>query len=198
MYKEFKRIGADIFASHLIDSHAGNMSIRVGDRILVTRRGSMLAHLEEGDIIETALLENDSALALASTETLVHKEIYQATSALAIVHAHPVETVIRSLIDDEIIPVDSEASYFLHKVPVVAPKLTSGSKELAELMPSILKKYKICVVRGHGTFAIGQLLEEAFQWTSALEHSCKILNALRSMGVEPKEYRSFSEEYDKW
>ncbi len=31
------------------------------------------------------------------------------------------------------------------------------------------------MVRGHGSFAVGQMLEEAFQWTSSLEASCKAL-----------------------
>lgn len=198
MRREFKKIGADLFASHLVTSHGGNMSVRVGDRLLITRRGSMLAHLEDEDIIETSLFEDDALLALASTEVMVHKAIYLATNALAVIHAHPPCTIARSLIEDEIIPVDSEGSYFLHKVPVIALEVTAGSEEMTEAIPSVLKKYKICVLRGHGTFSTGQLLEEAFQWTSALETSCQVLNALKSLGVEPKEYRSFSDDYEKW
>ncbi|MHB0976702.1 MAG: aldolase [Candidatus Aquicultorales bacterium] len=198
MLKEFQKNGKDLFDSHLITSHGGNMSVRVGDRILITRRGSMLRHLEKGDVIETSLFENDSALALASTEVVVHKAIYHKTNALAVIHAHPVESIVRSMIEDEIIPVDSEGSYFLHKVPVVALEVTAGSKEMAELIPEILKRYKICMLRGHGTFAIGQLLEEAFQWTSIVETSCTVLNKLKTLGEETKEYRSFSDEYKRW
>ncbi len=195
---EFKKIGADLFASHLVTSHGGNMSVRVGDRVLITRRGSMLGHLEDEDIIETSLFEDDSALALASTEVLVHKAIYLSTNALAVIHAHPPSAIARSLVEDEIIPVDSEGSYFLHKVPVISLEITAGSEEMAKAIPSALKKYKICVLRGHGTFSTGQLLEEAFQWTSALEASCRVLNELGALGIKPKEYRSFSEDYERW
>ncbi|MCL4499825.1 MAG: aldolase [Chloroflexi bacterium] len=198
MLDDFKIIGADLFISHLITSHGGNMSIRVGDRVLITRRGSMLAHLGEEDVVETGLFEDDSSLALASTEVIVHKAIYLATNALAVIHAHPVEAIVRSLSEDEIIPADSEGSYFLHKVPVVALAVTAGSKEMADIISNVLKKYKICMLRGHGTFAIGQLLEEAFQWTSVLETSCRILNGLKRLGGGAKEYRSFSDEYEKW
>ncbi|MFO8060390.1 MAG: class II aldolase/adducin family protein, partial [Bacillota bacterium] len=68
----------------------------------------------------------------------------------------------------EIIPLDSEASYFLHKVPVLTAEKTVGSDEVMEKVPEALKEYKIVMLRGHGSFAIGQMLEEAYQWTSTL------------------------------
>jgi len=75
------------------------------------------------------------------------------------VHAHPPYAIARSLMCDEIVPIDSEGSYLLHKVPVVHTELTAGSKEVAELLPKWLKEYDIVMLRGHGPFAIGHLLE---------------------------------------
>jgi L-fuculose-phosphate aldolase len=37
------------------------------------------------------------------------------------------------------------------------------------------QNYKAAMVRGHGSFAVGQMLEEACRWTSSLEASCKTL-----------------------
>ena len=65
---QFRLIGRDLFLAGVISSHGGNMSVRMGDRILITRRGSMLAQLEERDIITTGLEENDANVMLASTE----------------------------------------------------------------------------------------------------------------------------------
>ena len=42
MKDAFKRIGRLLFQEGLIDSHCGNMSIRQGDKILITRRDAML------------------------------------------------------------------------------------------------------------------------------------------------------------
>ena len=95
---------------------SGN-SLGVGDRVLITRRGSMLGRLTERDIIETSLEHDDSEIALASTEIVVHRAIYAKTNALAIVHGHPVHTIMRSLLEDEIVPIDSEASYLLQGPP---------------------------------------------------------------------------------
>ncbi len=196
--EQFARIGRDLFVAGLISSHGGNMSVRQGDRILITRRGSMLAQLEERDVIETGLDENDANVMLASTEIGVHRAIYQATSALAIVHTHPPYAIAQSLVKDEIVPVDSEGSYLLHKVPVVQTELTAGSKEVAEVLPRWLKEYDIVLLRGHGPFAIGHLLEEAYQLTSVLEMTCRILTIAESMGAEVKEYRKGSDQYRSW
>jgi L-fuculose-phosphate aldolase len=196
--EQFQAIGRDLFVAGAISSHGGNLSVRMGDRILITRRGSMLARLEERDIIETGLDENDANVMLASTEINVHRAIYHGTAAQAIVHAHPPYAIARSLVCDEIVPIDSEGSYVLHKVPVVAAQLTAGSKEVAELLPRWLKEYDIVMLRGHGPFAIGHLLEEAYQLTSVLEMSCRIMTIAEGMGEQMKEYRKGSERYETW
>jgi len=41
------------------------------------------------------------------------------------------------------------------------------------------------LVRGHGTFAASQLLEEAYYNTVVLEHSCRLLYLLRALRVDP-------------
>ena len=199
MYKEFAKIGSYLFNSGIISSHGGNLSIRVGDRIIITRRGSMLGDLQKHDIVETGIYKNDSGIALASTEIGVHRAIYKHTSALAIVHAHPPHSVVLSLTRDEIIPIDSEGSYLLHKIPVISTETTVGSEEVAQKMPPVLKNYKIAMLRGHGSFAIGHVLEEAYQWTSTLEECSKILYLFENQkNAEMMEYRKDSKKYDQW
>jgi L-fuculose-phosphate aldolase len=67
MLKDFAYIGRDLFLSGLNSSHSGNLSVRFGDRIVITRRGAMLGQLTERDLIETGLARNDSHIILAST-----------------------------------------------------------------------------------------------------------------------------------
>ena len=37
LYEEFRDIGRDIFVTGLTSSHGGNMSVRVGDKIIIKR-----------------------------------------------------------------------------------------------------------------------------------------------------------------
>lgn len=199
MFEQFRDIGRDIFVAGLITSHGGNMSVRLGDRIVITRRGSMLGRLGPEDLIETGLERDDAMVTLASTELLVHRAIYRATSALAIVHTHPIHATALSLVEDAIVPVDSEGSYLLHRVPVVAAAQTVGSQEVAEILPPVLRDHKIAVLRGHGAFAIGEVLEEAYMVSSTLEASARILALVRGFGGGGiKEYRKDADRYDRW
>jgi L-fuculose-phosphate aldolase len=196
--RQFQEIGRDLYVAGLVSSHGGNLSVRFGDRVIIKRRGAMLGRLREVDLIETGLEKADSGVMLASTELVVHRAIYLATPALAIVHAHPRIAIALTLSRDEIVPIDNEGSYLLHKVPVVAAEFASGSAEMVERLPAALQEYKIAMLRGHGCFAIGQTLDEAFQWVSCLEESCQIIVAAKTIDEPFVEYRKMSEDYKSW
>ena len=198
LFEQFRYIGRDIFDAGLTSSHGGNLSVRVGDRIIIKRRGAQFRRLKPEDFVETKLYEKDSGLARASTELIVHREIYLRTSALAVIHCHPRTAIALSLSRDEIIPVDNEGSYLLRKVPVVSVEMASGSKEMANAVSEALQGYKIIMQRGHGCFAIGQTLEEAYHWVSTLEEVSDIIFEHELLGEPLIEYRKHSDEYKKW
>jgi L-fuculose-phosphate aldolase len=198
IYEMFRDIGRDMYVGNMISSHGGNLSIRLGDRVVIKRRGAMLGNLKPHDLIETGLEKNDSGVALASTELLVHRAIYMSTPALAVVHCHPRTAIAFSLSRDELVPIDNEASYLLKKVPVVAEEFASGTPEMANKVAKALQNYKIIMLRGHGSFAIGQTLDEAFHWSSTLEESCQIELAVKIINEPFIEYRKMSEAYSKF
>ncbi len=198
IYEQFREIGRDLYVGDLISSHGGNISIRVGDHVIIKRRGAQLGRLKMHDLIETQIDKNDSGVALASTELLVHRKIYQMTPALAVVHCHPRTAIAFSLSRDEIVPIDNEASYLLKKVPVIWEEFASGTPEMAKNLATMLQSYKIVMLRGHGSFAIGQTIDEAFHWSSTLEESCQIALAAKLINEPFMEYRKMSEAYNKW
>jgi L-fuculose-phosphate aldolase len=184
---QFQTVGRDLFARGLISSHSGNMSIRMGDSIIITRRGSMLNCLQEHDLIETGINKNSRSTPLASMELAVHRAIYRETQASAIVHAHPPHTVALSLTDTEIeiIPGGVEGLSIMGKVPVVGWNMEVKPGGLADIIARALKQHRIIMVHGHGSFAIGQLLEEAYNFITRLEESCQVLCLLKSLQVGP-------------
>ncbi len=50
----------------------------------------------------------------------------------------------------------------------------------------------------HGSFAIGQTLDEAFQWTDALEEAAQIIMYAKYLNEEMIEYRRMSDSYSSW
>ncbi|MFH0941832.1 MAG: aldolase [Chloroflexota bacterium] len=182
---QFQGTGRDLFNLGLVTSSAGNLSIRLRERIIITRRGSALNCLEEPDLIETGLNRNDRATPLASTELPLHRAIYQATRASAIVHAHPPHATALSLAVSEIIPSDSEGIVTIGTVPVVGCNQEVKLEALAEEIARALDEHRIVMVAGHGSFATGQLLEEALSYTTILEASARINCLLKSFKVGP-------------
>lgn len=198
IYEMFREIGEDLYTGQMISSHGGNLSIRLGDRLIIKRRGAQLGRLKPHDLIETRLDKNDSGVALASTELLVHRTVYLNTPALAICHCHPRTAVAFSFSRDEYVPIDNEASYLLKKIPVVTEEFASGTPQMAKKVADALKNYKIIMLRGHGSFAIGQTLDEAFHWSSCLEESCQMELAAKIINEPFIEYRGMSDSYTKF
>ena len=198
IYQQFAEIGRDLYDANMISSHGGNISVRLGDRVVIKRRGAQLGRLKPHDLIETGLDKNDSGVTMASTELLVHRAIYLKTPALAICHCHPRTAIAFSLSRDEIIPIDNEASYLLKKVPVIWEEFASGTPEMANHLAAALQSYKIVMLRGHGSFATGQTIDEAFFWSSTLEEACQIMLSAKTINEPFIEYRAMSEGYSKW
>jgi L-fuculose-phosphate aldolase len=167
--EEFKHIGQRLFSEGLAGGNFGNMSIRSGEGFYITRTGSYL-----DDPGETIFVPLDGPVpADASNEYRVHREVYRKTRHTAIVHAHPANAVALSLMVDEIIPRDSEGEMLCPVIPVVRGK--PGSDELAMTVSEVLRLSKLAVASGHGTFAAGKSLDEAYLYTSLGEHACKVL-----------------------
>ena len=173
MWQEISRFGKKLVEYGLVESHFGNISIRTGDTMLITRSGSALDEIDQDAVVEVGIDRFSSMDLIASSETIVHRAIYMNTSALAIIHAHCPYSVIESLIGGSaIVPVDSEGIYFLHEIPVVTGGI--GTSDLAENAASLLREHKGVIIHGHGTIATGMILEEAYVVTSQIEHSCRV------------------------
>ena len=184
---QFQTVGHDLFTRGLVSSNSGNLSIRLGDRLIITRRGCRLGCLKESDLIETGISKNDRSTPLASTELAVHRTIYQQTPALAIVHAHPPHAVALSLAETEIVPTDAEGLSIVGQVPVLGWHMEVKPGGLADIISQALKQCRIIIVHGHGSFATGQLLEEAHNCTTMLEESCRVICLCKSLQVSPEE-----------
>jgi L-fuculose-phosphate aldolase len=167
---EFERIGKRLFSEHLVGGNFGNISLRHGKTgFFIKRTGAYLDVATEPILV---MLEGEVPPG-ASSEYRVHREVYKKTSHLAIVHAHPPAAVALSLVRDEVRPEDSEGRMFCPVIPVVSGE--PGSQEIADNVAAILANGKLVIVRGHGTFAAGKTLDEAYLYTSLCDHACRVL-----------------------
>ena len=172
----FERIGRRLFAEHLVGGNFGNMSVRDSNGFLIKRTGAYLD--DPGEPVFVPF--NGPVPKTASSEYRVHLAVYRAMPYKAIVHAHPSYAIAASLVKDEIVPLDSEGEMFCKRIPVVSGE--PGTQGLADAVSQAMEKNKLVIARGHGTFAAGATLDEAFQLTSLAEHSCRIIALKKVFG----------------
>lgn len=148
---------------------AGNISIRVGDRIFITPSSTPAELMAPEDIAETDL---DGAVVDASsrpsTEVPFHIAIYQGTGARAVVHTHSMYATALSTTHDELPAIH----YMINAVggPVrVAPYCTFGTEELAQRVLAGVKDRFAVLIQNHGTVAYGATLAEAYWRAQLLE-----------------------------
>ncbi|HOX35825.1 MAG TPA: aldolase [Methanoregulaceae archaeon] len=171
---DFARIGRRLVAEHLVGANFGNLSVcEGGSGFLIKRTGAYLD--EPGEPVFVPF--SGDVPKEASSEYRVHRDIYLMTPFRAIVHAHPPYAVAASLRLEEVIPLDSEGKMFCPRIPVVTGE--PGTDELARNVADGLAGAPVVIARGHGTFAGGKDLDQAYAFTSLAEHACRVIAFLR-------------------
>ncbi|NYT02469.1 MAG: fuculose phosphate aldolase, partial [Methanosarcinales archaeon] len=146
--------------------------------ILITCTGSMLNEIDQSQVVLVDKGGPGPLDQVASCETPAHRAIYQTTGARAIIHTHSPYAVAVSLLEKDLIEAeDSEGREMLGAMPVVEGRF--GSAELAEALAPAMVGRRACVARGHGVFAAGQTLQEAYTVACMAEHSSQVLYLVR-------------------
>lgn len=197
-FDNFDLIGKTLFQAGLNSSRSGNISIfdRKTNTIYIKRSGAMLHALKITDIVavDITTLENSE---WASSELPAHIALYKNTDASAIVHCHPPTAVGISLAEGKVmftefgpaggrqnynnIPlIDVESKYHLKTVPIT-PVSAYGKGLATALPPYFNNDSNTVVVRGHGSFSIGETLEECLHYATTLEQACKIFVTMNNL-----------------
>lgn len=166
----------------LQNTHSGNISLRQGRKIFMTRTGSMKGHLKLSDIIDFDMKESMGDIPDLSSEAGSHRGILEYSKA--VVHSHSIASTLMSYLVKQIVPKDWLGQHYLKTVPVSAFEKPSGSKEMEEEIPRILKQHPAMVVKAHGPFVRGKTLDEALFHMSVLDYSATILLHLKSLGIK--------------
>lgn len=174
VYREFLRVGNDLFLAGINNSHSGNMSVRLDGSIAITHTGSKLHRLDPDEIVVTALRLRDAQATRASSDLEVHRAIYLHTPHRAVIHAHPPHAVALSFTQAPITPVDLEGRYYFGEIPVVDPQGEIGTPRLGVLLAEALRRARIVMIKGHGSVAAGHTLDECLHWTTAFESASRL------------------------
>jgi L-fuculose-phosphate aldolase len=171
--EDLLRYGKKMVERGLVSAHAGNISKRLGDAMLISTRGSMLDALED-KIVQVTLDPPSPLDELASSELPMHRAIYRQTEAQAVFHGHGRFSIIESLLSESthITPADSESAFYLPVIPIIEGP--SGTEELGHAAAVALKEHRGALIRGHGVVTKGASIEEAYAMLAVIEQACHI------------------------
>ncbi|MZE80405.1 class II aldolase/adducin family protein [Streptomyces sp. SID5475] len=170
----------------LVVGTSGNVSVRVGDTVLVTPSGVPYHRLGPADAVGVDLGGRRLLGTLRPTSELpMHLAVYRATGARAIVHTHAVHaTAVSTLVTE--LPLVHYMAAALGGPVRVAPYALYGSEELARHTLEALRDRTGCLLRNHGTLTYGATLDQAYDRTAQLEWMCRVWLAARSVpGLSP-------------
>lgn len=162
-------------ADGLVVGTSGNVSVRVGDTVLVTPSGVPYDRLAPDDVTGVGLDGRQVLGTLVPTSELpMHLAVYRARpDARAVVHTHAVHATAVSVLVPELPPVHYMAAALGGPVRV-APYAAYGTDALARHMLDALADRTGCLLQNHGTITYGTSLDQAYDRTAQLEWMCRL------------------------
>lgn len=172
--KDIIETGKLLWDKNLATGFNGNISARVEKEvILMTVHGTCLGRLTEADIL---LLDLDGNLlegGKASSERLLHTDIYKNFSeAVAVIHTHTTYTNAYFINHEKLQSAIFEAKVYLGEVKGVE-QLTPAVTDTAPVIAAF-KGNNIVALRHHGVVAAGKNLFDCFVLIQSLEEAVKI------------------------
>ena len=168
-------------SSGLIVGTAGNVSIRVDDKVAISPSGVPYETMTAEDVVVFSMDgERVDGILEPSSELPLHLSVYRETAAKAITHNHAPASTALGLVVDEI-PPSHYYSAMLGGIIRVAPYAEFGTDELARNVTDALKDRSGALMKNHGAITIGPTVKKAAGLLPILEYVCEI--HLRAMAT---------------
>lgn len=165
----------------LIVGTAGNVSIRVDDKVTISPSGVPYETMTAEDVVVFSMDgERVDGILEPSSELPLHLSVYRETAAKAITHNHAPASTALGLVVDEI-PPSHYYSAMLGGIIRVAPYAEFGTDELARNVTDALKGRSGALMKNHGAITIGLTVKKAAGLLPILEYVCEI--HLRAMAT---------------
>ena len=179
-----------MLAAEGIIASSGHVSARVpdSDHVVIGPADVTRDILTANDVVTVDLNSKKVDGARAQPlETEIHTGIYRARpDVMAVVHSHPVHSVVFSITKKPILPVSVHGAIFADGVPTYEHVGHVNTRELGDGLARALGSHRAVLIRMHGAAIVGASLEEAFVASLQLEENAeKQLWAEATGKVEP-------------
>lgn len=158
----------------LVVGTAGNVSVRVGDQVVISPSGVDYEAMTAADVGVHDLSGAPIEAPLApSSELPLHLSVYAGSDHTAIVHTHsPASSALSTVVD--VVPAGHYYTAMFGGPVRVAPYATFGSPALADHVTEALQGRTAALMSNHGAVLVGSSLEKCLDQTAYLEYICEI------------------------
>jgi ribulose-5-phosphate 4-epimerase/fuculose-1-phosphate aldolase len=179
-----------LFTRLLTHGSTGNLSVRLGDTILVTPTGSSLGTVEpdELSVIDTA--GDHRGGPKPSKEAFLHAAILRARpDATAVVHTHSTHAVAVSCLADvdtadALPPLTAYYAMRVGRLPLL-PYYAPGDPGLQDAAETAARNHSALLLRNHGPILAGTNLSAAMDALEELEETAKLYLLLQGLKTRP-------------
>ena len=174
--------GRRLAARGLVTGTSGNLSVRVGDRVIATPSGAPLDSLVIDRLSVITMDGEHVSGAAATSEVPLHLAIYRATGAAAIAHTHAVASTAVSCVCNEL-PALHYNVLQLGGAPRTARYATFGSEQLGvNVVEALGDGRSAALMQNHGSVSFGADLAQACDRLELLEWLCQLHIEAHRMG----------------
>ncbi len=165
----------------LVVGTAGNVSVRVGDLVVISPSGLDYEAMTGADVgVHRMDGEPVDAPLKPSSELPLHLAVYEGSAHTAVVHTHaPASTALSALVDE--VPASHYYTALFGGGIRVAPYATFGSDDLATGVADALRDRTAALMGNHGAVVVGDDLAKVLGLVAYLEYVCDV--QLRAMAT---------------
>ena len=182
--KAIIEVGKRMGQKNYTPGYSGNLSVRLGDNVLITTSGSSNGFLTENDLVlmdfNAKPINSDKK---PSSEKFLHIEFYKQRKDInAVIHTHPAAlTAFASAGLDLTEPVMPENVYYFGGIPLAKYGMPS-SDNLVKNTSKFFKEYDAILMANHGVIIGGKDLEDAYQKLEIAEEYAKSIIYAKILG----------------
>lgn len=169
-----RKMGIRLVETGLVIGTWGNVSVRVGQQMIITPSGANYDAIKSDDIPIVDLGSGDWQGPKPSSERNLHSAIYSERPEIgAVIHVHSPNASTLAAAHCELPPILDDIAQLIGPSVRVADYALPGTKKIVRATMKALRGRMAALMANHGAVCLGRSLDEAFLCCQVLEKGCK-------------------------
>lgn len=178
-----RAMGVRLVDAGLVIGTWGNVSVRAGDRVVITPSGADYRALRADEVPIVDLATGTWEGPKPSSERELHLGVYrERKDVTAIVHVHSQNASTVAAARREVPPILDDMAQLIGPTVRVAPYALPSTKKIVRVTVKALRGRMAALMANHGAICLGRDLEEAFVCCQVLEKACRAFIEAEFMG----------------